>query len=199
MSAFWLKEQKKKSKERRDRWIKKTKKSKSVWGTYAGTKTAERSIFCARRCKYKTWPLLQTRQSQSSSLQPTAHPAHCLSVCLSSLHCICIFNICICMNQDSLTSLPDLHFHYWRAKTSREESHLATLTEQLMCRAGSSQICRFCTLFETQHLAVSPPSIIPNTSHPASPLLCCIISSSPLLVHTRPRSVSCQWNDLFNT
>lgn len=132
------------------------------------------------------------------SLQHILHTV-CLSVCLSSLHCICIFNICICMNQDSLTSLPDLHFHYWRAKTSREESHLATLTEQLMCRAGSSQICRFCTLFETQHLAVSPPSIIPNTSHPASPLLCCIISSSPLLVHTRPRSVSCQWNDLFNT
>lgn len=90
MQDFWLKEQKKKSKERRDRWIKKTKKSKSVWGTYAGTKTAERSIFCARRCKYKTWPLLQTRQSQSSSLQPTAHPAHSLSVCTAFVFLISV-------------------------------------------------------------------------------------------------------------
>lgn len=121
-------EEEKQGKKERNKLTKKTKKSKSGRETYAVTKFAERSIFRARRCKYKTWPLLQTRQSQSSSpqLRPIEkpHPAKnlcCLCACmLSAFASVCLL---MCVNHDLFVfafqdmSPSDLHFSLSRNPT----------------------------------------------------------------------------------
>lgn len=108
-------------------------------------KVVQQSSFSSRSCIYKTWPLLQTQQSQSSSTswgEPTSQPQQRINVvfvcakymcvycsvflCSCRFACLCsFFKVYLCLTYTSITDWLKRHKGF----------NLATFTEQLMCSA----------------------------------------------------------------
>lgn len=199
-----FKEQKKGAEEekwgvkRRDKWTNGKQSAVRVFGEHTlRPKGAERSIFWARRCKYETWPLLQTRQSQSSSLQPRLHSEHTrckqsvqsVCECVDRIHKRSLCCISTCTNHnlfvlwDASYYLSDLRFHYWRAENPTRDLTFAHRAADAPARVRSAESAVY----------VKPDTSV-SSYYPShlSPLPSSSLLYNPLLICAPPRTVCCQ-------
>lgn len=175
----------------------KTKRSTSVRGTYAATKRCRAKHLLSRRCKYETWPLLQTRQSQSSSLQPRLHSEHTrckqsvqsVCECVDRIHKRSLCCISTCTNHnlfvlwDASYYLSDLRFHYWRAENPTRDLTFAHRAADAPARVRSAESAVY----------VKPDTSV-SSYYPShlSPLPSSSLLYNPLLICAPPRTVCCQ-------